>query len=335
LPYDRLMSEERRGLLLGAAAFGLWGLFPLYWPLLEPADATEILAHRVLWSLLVTGFLLVASRRVSRLREMWTDRRVRFAMTGAGVVIGFNWFTYIWGVNNGHVVETSLGYYINPLVTVLLGVAVLGERLRRWQWGAVGIGFVAVLVLALELGRPPWVSLVLALSFGTYGLLKKQAAVGPVEGLTYEALVLAPVAIGYVGWLSYAGEASAWSQGSSHIALLATTGLVTALPLLCFAGAANRIPLSTVGLLQYIAPTLQFALGVWVFGEPMPLTRWVGFALVWVALIILTVESIVALRRRTARDQGLPGVEAVEAGSVLDADCTTAPARRVTGRSRR
>lgn len=293
------MSEERRGLLLGSLAFGLWGLFPLYWPLLEPTDAAEILAHRVLWSLVLMLVLLLALRRRSALQAMWANARVRYAMIGAGVVIGLNWFTYIWGVNNGHVVDTSLGYYINPLVTVLLAVAVLGERLRRWQWVALAIAGGAVIVLSLQLGRPPWISLVLAFSFGTYGLLKKQAAAGPVEGLTYETLVLVPFAVGYLFWLSYVGQASGWSHGVDHVALLATTGVVTALPLLCFAAAANRIPLATLGLLQYIAPTVQFLIGVFVFGEEMSPVRWLGFALVWLALTILTIDSIAALRRRT------------------------------------
>jgi len=317
------MHDERRGLLLGATAFGLWGAFPLYWPLLEPAGATEILAHRVLWSLVLAMGVTLGLRRGAAFRSIWTTPRARAAMIGAGVAIGFNWFTYIWGVNNGHVVEASLGYYINPLVTVLLGVLVLGERLRRWQWVALGIAFVAVVVLSLELGRPPWISLVLACSFGTYGLMKKQARVGPVEGLSFETLVLAPVALGYVVWLSYAGEATAWSHGAGHTLLLASAGLVTAVPLLLFAASANRISLSTVGLLQYIAPTLQFLIGVLVFREAMPTARWVGFALVWVALIMLTAESLVALRARRAAlaEPLIPGVEAVEAGGVIDPEC--------------
>jgi chloramphenicol-sensitive protein RarD len=318
------VSEERRGLLLGASAFGLWGLFPLYWPLLEPARATEILAHRVLWSLVLTLAMVLATGRAAALRAMWSDRRLRLAMGAAGVTIGVNWFTYIWGVNNGHVVETSLGYYINPLVTVLMGVVVLGERLRRWQWTALMVAFVAVVVLTLQLGRPPWISLVLAFSFGTYGLLKKQAAVGPMEGLAYEGLVLGPLALVYVVWLSIVGQASAWSQGPDHVGLLMTTGVVTAVPLLCFAGAANRISLTSLGLLQYIAPTLQFLLGVLVFDEPMPTVRWVGFALVWLALGIFTVESILAARRRTPAVQ--PAVrttaaEGIEAGVVLELEC--------------
>ena len=291
------MPDERRGLLLGASAFGLWGLFPLYWPLLEPTGAGEILAHRILWSLVLTLGLLTAFRRAPAFRALWAERRVRLLMSGAACVIAVNWFTYIWGVNHGHVVETSLGYYVNPLVTVLMGVLLLGERLSRWQWVALSVAFAAVIVLSLQLGRPPWISLILAFSFGTYGLLKKQAAVGPVEGLAYETLVLAPVALGYVAWLSFAGQATAWSHGADHVALLATTGLVTAAPLLCFAAAANRMSLTTLGLLQYLAPTLQFLLGVFLFDEAMTPVRWIGFSLVWLALLIFTLDSISTYRR--------------------------------------
>ncbi len=295
------MTEDRRGLLFGTVAFGLWGLFPLYWPLLEPTRATEILAHRIVWSLVLTGFLLFVRRRTDALRTMWATPPVRYRMIAAGVVICFNWGTYIWGVNNGHVVDTSLGYYINPLVTVLLGVAILRERLRRVQWFALGIALAAVLVLSVQVGHPPWISLILAFSFGTYGLLKKQVAVGPIEGLAFEGLVALPVALGYIVWLTLAGQATAWSDGVGHVGLLVLTGVVTAAPLLCFAGAANRISLTTLGLLQYIAPTLQLALGVTLFGEPMGALRWVGFSLVWVALIIFTVDSLVAMRRRNAQ----------------------------------
>ncbi len=295
------MVDERRGLLMGAGAFTLWGLFPLYWPLFEPAGAGEILAHRVLWSLVAMTVLLLVTKRSGFLRAIWVDRRLRRLMIGASVLIGINWFTYIWGVNSGHVVETSLGYYINPLVTVLLGVFVLGERLRRLQWVALAIGLAAVLVLSAQLGRPPYIALVLAFSFGGYGLVKKKAGVGPTEGVTFEASVLAPLALGYLAWATVGGTAESWSQGAWHVLLLSTMGIVTALPLLLFAGATNRISLTSVGLLQYITPTLQFTIGVAVFHEPMPLVRWVGFFLVWVALAILTAESFAHLRRRTTR----------------------------------
>jgi chloramphenicol-sensitive protein RarD len=260
--------------------------------------ATEILAHRILWSLVVTAILLVVAGRTGLLRAMWTTPAVRYPMMLAGVVIAFNWGTFIWGVTNGHVVDTSLGYYINPLVTVLLGVVVLKERLRRWQWLALALAFVAVVVLSLEVGHPPWISLILAFSFGIYGLIKKRVAVGPIEGLTFEGLVLVPVAAGYLVWLEQAGQSTAWSQGPGHVAMLAFTGVVTALPLLCFAGAANRIPLTTLGLLQYIAPTVQLALGVVLFDERMGVYRWVGFSLVWVALAIFTIDSVAAHQRR-------------------------------------
>ena len=318
------MTDERRGFLLGTAAFSMWGLFPLYWPLLEPAGASEILAQRIVWSLVVTTVLLVATQRTAALRTMWSAPRVRYPMMIAGVVICFNWGTYIWGVNNGHVVDTSLGYYINPLVTVLLGVVVLKERLRPWQWFALGIAFLAVIVLSLRVGHPPWVSLILAFSFGTYGLIKKQVAAGPIEGLTYEGLVLVPFAVGYLAWLTYAGQATAWSHGPAHLTLLALTGVVTAAPLLCFAGAANRMSLTTLGLLQYLAPTIQLVLGVTLLGESMGRLRWIGFCLVWVALTIFTIDSVVARHKRRSTESAY--AEAVEAGAVLDRRCLGASA---------
>lgn len=302
-----VVNDDRRGLLMAAGAFTMWGLFPLYWPLFEPAGAGEILAQRVLWSMLATGALVLALRRAPTLWAIWTTARLRALMTAAAVLIGVNWFTYIWGVNHDHVVETALGYYINPLVSVVLGVAVLGERLRRVQWVAVGIGVVAVVVLSVAVGRPPYIAFVLAVSFGTYGLIKKKAGVAPLEGITYEAIVLAPIAAGYLALTTAAGSAQSWSHGWWHILLLSTMGIVTALPLLLFAGAANRISLSTIGLMQYLTPTLQFVIGVAVFHEAMPPARWLGFVLVWLALALLTVDSLAVLRRRR-----LPGPLRVE-----------------------
>ena len=290
------MSEERRGFLLGVAAYGMWGIFPLYWPLLEPAGAVEILAHRICWSLVTMLALTVLLRRTRQLRRIFGDPRLLVLLTVASVVIGLNWGGFIWGVNNDRVVEVSLGYFINPLVTVLLGVLVLGERLRRWQWVAIGIAGVAVVVLTVDYGHPPWVAILLAGSFGTYGLAKKKANVEAVESLTFETMVLTPVALGYLVWLAAQGDASFGAHGSLHAALLVSTGLVTAVPLICFGAAAIRVSMTTIGLLQYLAPTIQFVLGLVVFGEEMTPVKWIGFTLVWLALLIFTVE---ALRNRS------------------------------------
>lgn len=293
-----MVPESSRGFALGAAAYTMWGLFPLYWPLLEPAGAVEILAHRVAWSLVTMVALVFLVRRTRSMRALLADRRTRLILTGAAVVIAVNWGTYIWGVNNEHVVETSLGYFINPLVTVLMGVVVLSERLRPLQWVALAIAAVAVVGLTVEYGRPPWVALTLAVSFGLYGLAKKKAGAGAVESLTFETVVLAPVAVGYIGYLVWSGASEFGTNGTGHVVLMALTGVVTAIPLICFGAAATRVSLTTIGLLQYLAPTIQFALGVLLFREPMPTMRWVGFGLVWVALVIFTVEAVNHRRRQ-------------------------------------
>jgi chloramphenicol-sensitive protein RarD len=292
------MSESTRGFLLGAAAYGMWGLFPLYWPLLEPAGAVEILAHRITWSLVTMALLVVLLRRSRQFRAVLANPRKRTILAVAALVISINWGTFIWGVNNERVVEVSLGYFINPLVTVLFGVVVLGERLRRLQWVALGIAFVAVLGLTIEYGRPPWVALVLAFSFGTYGLAKKKANAGAVESLTLETMLITPLALGYLVWLGVQGNANVGQAGALHVVLIVSTGVVTAVPLICFGAAATRVSLTTIGLLQYLTPTLQFALGVFLFHEPMPTMRWIGFMLVWVALVIFTTEAIGHRRRQ-------------------------------------
>ncbi len=285
-------------MILGALAYILWGTFPLYWTLLEPGGAVEILAHRIVWSLVTMLVILVAWRKVPNLKALLRDRPKLLIISGAAVVISFNWGGYIWGVNNGRVVETSLGYFINPLVTVLMGVVFLRERLRRLQWVAMGIAFVAVVVLAVDYGRPPWVALLLAFSFGTYGLAKKQANAGAVESITVETLVLFPLAAAYIWWLMSTGQSNFASHGLSHAALYATTGIITAVPLMLFGAAAIRVSMVSLGLLQYLAPTIQFALGIFVFHEAMPASRWIGFGLVWIALGIFTVEAINHHRRQ-------------------------------------
>lgn len=285
------MPDSRRGLLFGIAAYLLWGAFPLYWPLLEPAGALEILAHRIVWSAVTMSVLIVALRRRAQLRAVVTDRRVLGLLSVAAVVITVNWATYIWGVNNGRVVETSLGYFINPLVTVLMGVVLLDERLRPVQWVAMGVAATAVGVLTWDYGRPPYVALVLAFSFGTYGLAKKTADVGAVESLTLETVLLAPLALVFIGVLTLRGSAEFGTHGVGHALLIMTTGVVTAVPLICFGAAATRVSMVTLGLLQYLAPILQFGLGVLWLHEDMPPGRWAGFVLVWVALVLFTVEA--------------------------------------------
>jgi chloramphenicol-sensitive protein RarD len=292
------VAESRRGITLGVAAYALWGLFPLYWPLLEPAGAVEILAHRIFWSLIVMAVLVVAARRTAQFRANLRNPRVRNLLTLAAVLVTCNWGTYIWGVNHKHVVETSLGYFINPLVTVLMGVLILGERLRRWQWIALGLATAAVVALTVEYGQPPWIALILAFSFGSYGLCKKKANVGAVESLAFETTVLAPFALAYIVFLTATGASHFTNSGAGHAALLVGTGIVTAVPLICFGGAATRLSMTMLGMLQYLAPVIQFLLGVFALHEPMPPMRWVGFVLVWLALAMFSAESY--LHRREA-----------------------------------
>jgi chloramphenicol-sensitive protein RarD len=287
-----------RGAAYGAGAYLLWGLVPVYWPLLEPSDALEVLAHRVLWSLVVVGLLLVATGRTANLRAVAADRGLVLRLAAAAVIVAVNWGAYIYGVTSGQVVETSLGYFINPIVTVLLAVLVLGERLRRAQWTALVVAFVAVLVLSVENGRPPWIALLLAFSFAAYGLIKKTAAVGAVEGLAVETVVLIPVAAGYLGYLAATGASTFGNEGPAHAGLLAVSGLVTTVPLLLFASAATRVSLITLGLLQYLAPTMQFLLGVLFFDEPMSSAKLAGFALVWFALVLFTADLVRHHRRQ-------------------------------------
>ncbi|MFG2299126.1 EamA family transporter RarD [Streptomyces sp. NPDC048603] len=308
----KAQNEQRTGLLYGFAAYGMWGLVPLFWPLLKPAQALEILAHRMVWSLAVVVVLLCAMRRWGWIRELLRQPR-KLALTAlAATVITVNWGVYIWAVNAGHVVEASLGYFINPLVSIGIGVLLLGERLRPAQWAAVGIAVAAVVVLAIGYGRLPWISLVLAFSFGTYGLIKKKINLGGVESLAAETAVQFLPALGYLLWLSTQDELAFGHEGTGHAALLAATGLVTALPLVCFGAAAIRVPLSTLGLLQYLAPVFQFALGVLYFHEAMPPERWAGFALVWAALALLTWDALRAARRARA---GLAAAPKAPAGS--------------------
>ncbi len=295
--------EGGRGFWLGAAAYGMWGLFPLYWPLLEPSGSGEILANRMVWSLVVVAVVLAVQRHWSWLRPLLHQPR-RLALSAlAATAVSLNWGVYIWGVNSGQVVETSLGYFINPLVTIGFGVLLLHERLRTAQWAAVGVGALAVLVLTLGYGRLPWIALTLALSFAVYGLLKKKVALSGLESLALETAFLFPFALGYLVYLAVTGHATL-GHGAGHTGLLVLSGVITTIPLVCFGAAAIRVPLSTLGLLQYLAPVFQFSIGILYFHESMPPARWAGFALVWVALALLSWDAL----RRVRADRAAPAV---------------------------
>ncbi len=315
----RTVAEEshataRLGLLFGIGAYAIWGFFPLYFPLLEPASALEILCERFVFSLLFMAVVLTVTRTWSRLRPVLRDRRALLLLAAAAALISVNWGTYIWAVNTGNVVEASLGYFINPLVLVVIGVVLLGERLRPLQWAAVGIATLAVVVLTVGLGKLPWIGLVLAFSFAGYGLIKKVVAVDPQASLTIETAVAAPFALAYLVHLQLTGTLVLGHHSTSTSLLLAGTGVITAIPLLLFGGAANRIPLTMMGLLQYLTPVIQFVIGVWVVGETMPPARWAGFVIVWIALVVFSYDGLrQGGRNRTARRAVHDGVDEVEA----------------------
>ena len=298
-PLKAVDKETTAGVLFGIGAYGLWGLLPLYFFALMPAGAVEIVANRVVWSLLFCALLITVTRAWPALVAALRNRAVFGSLALAALLIAVNWLTYTYGVTTGQAVEASLGYFINPLVSVLLGVFVLKEKLRPLQWAAVGIGFVAVGVLTYSYGKLPWIALTLAFSFGLYGFVKKR--VGPkvdaVTSLSVETMVLAPLAAATMIYLATAGTATLATQGAGHFWLLLASGVITAVPLLFFGASARRLPMTTIGLLQYFAPLLQFVLALLVFQEAMTLARWIGFGVVWVALLVLTVDVLRTTRR--------------------------------------
>jgi len=302
-----IAREERLGGIYAFAAYFLWGFMPLYFLTLAPIGPWEIVVWRILFSLLFCAILLSVTRTWGKLFAILRDRRLVFWTIIAGLLIYVNWQVFLIGILTGHVIEGSLGYFINPIVTVLLGVIVLKERLRLAQWIAIGFAGMAVLVIIVAYGSFPWIALTLAASFGTYGLVKKQ--IGPrvdaISGLTLESLWLTPIAL--IQLVVVAGTTGLvfGAQGVGHAVLVTLAGVITAVPLLLFASGARRAPLTVIGLLQFVAPVLQFITGAWILQEPMPLERWIGFALVWVALILLSVDSVVSARRaRSARGEG-------------------------------
>ena len=289
------MSKNKLGLLFGVSAYSLWGAFPLYWPLLEPANALEIVSHRAVWTLVFCFIVLAATKALKSTLATLKRPKVAAKLFLTSVLISINWLVYIWATNNGHVVEASLGYYINPLIIIGFGVILLKEKMRPLQWVAVSIASIGVLVLTIDYGRLPWIALTLAISWGSYGLIKKQLGLGALEGLAIETFISA---FFYLGYLIYIGNQGTGQFGHSWglTILLMSAGAVTAIPLLLFNGSTNRLPFTTIGLLQYITPTLQFSVGVWVRHEDMPTARWVGFLIIWVALTALAIDLIKSSR---------------------------------------
>lgn len=285
------MKSHRVGLLLGVGAYLIWGLFPLYWPLLEPANSIEIVAHRAIWTFVFCIALLITTGKLPSTFALLKDRRILLRLLASTILISINWLVYIWGVNSGHVVECALGYYINPLLIIAFGVILLNEKMRRLQWISVSIAAIGVLVLAIDYGRPPWIAIALATSWGTYGLVKKQLGLGALEGLAIETtLSLIPYGI-YLVWLGHRGT----GQFGHHFGLttlLILAGVVTAIPLLMFNGSTNRLNFTIIGLLQYITPTVQFLIGVLIRHEAMTTGRWIGFLIVWVALFALGYDLV-------------------------------------------
>lgn len=296
-----IRSQHSYGLIQGSTAYLIWGLLPVYFLMLPQISAFEFVAVRVVFSLVFCVLLLLATKQMRQFAAMFKEGKTMRQLALASFLIAANWVLYAVAVLTGHVLEASLGYFINPIVAILLGVLVLKERLRTLQWVAVGFACLAVIVLTIGLGRVPWISLGLAFSFGFYGLVKNQVGQsGTALGtLTMETLWLAPLAAVFIGWLAMADASALFAADPATVLLLAASGIITAVPLLLFGGAARRLPLSTVGSLQFLAPLIQFILGLLVFGEQMPVERWIGFGLVWVAVIIVLVDMLRAPKAGT------------------------------------
>lgn len=293
-------DETRRGSAYVFAAYGIWGLFPLYFAAMAPAGAWEILAHRIVWSLVFCAGILVVRGDLAWLGGVLRNRRLMLGMVAGALLIASNWGFYVYAVISGQTTEAALGYFLNPLVTVALGVVVFRETLRPLQWVAVGVGALAGVYLSVSAGTVPVLALVLAFSFGLYGLVKKRVGVSltAMRGLALETAILAPLALGIIVWTTTDGTATFVSEGTGHTLLLASAGVVTAIPLLLFAAAARRVPLTTIGLIQFITPVLQLIVAITLLDERMTRERWVGFVIVWVALVILTADM---LRRHRGR----------------------------------
>jgi chloramphenicol-sensitive protein RarD len=285
-----------KGILNGLGAYALWGFFPIYWKLLHQVPALQVIGHRIGWSFLFLLAILLVTRQWQAFRTSALVPKTLGMYLIAAILLSINWLIYVWGVNAGFIVETSLGYFINPLISVLLGVIFLGERLRKAQWAPIGLAAAGVTYLTVTYGRLPWIALSLAFSFGTYGLVKKLAPLGSLFGLTLETALVFPLAMVYLSVLHFDGSGSFLHEGPVTDLLLVGTGIVTSIPLLMFASAARQIPLTMIGILQYVAPTIQFLIGVFLYHEPFDRSRLIGFGLVWLALVIFWVENYLARR---------------------------------------
>ena len=285
-------SGYNSGLIAGIGAYVMWGLVPLYWPLLKPASAMEILSHRVVWSLVFLLIIVYLKKLFSDIKVALFDKRKMILLFFASIFITINWGVFIWAVNNGHVIETSLGYFINPLVSVALGVIVLKEKLRALQKIAVSLTFVAVTFLTLTLGHPPYIALSLAFSFGFYGLVKKMANVKAIPSLTLESLMITPFFAIFLYYLSSQNELSFVKLGPIHSLWLVTAGIVSVIPLMLFSTAVLRIPLVVLGLMQALGPIIQFLIGYFVFHELMSVSRWIGFLIVWLAVSVFSYDAV-------------------------------------------
>ena len=290
------MSEEKAkvrslGLLFGVSAYSLWGLFPIYWPLLEPASAVEIVSHRAVWTLVFCFIILWLTKTLKSTLALLKRPKIVAGLFLGSILISINWIVYIYAATSGHVVEASLGYYINPIVVIATGVLILKEKMRQLQWVSVGVATLGVAVLTVDYGRLPWIALGLAFSWGGYGLVKKQLGLGALEGLSIETLISSGAYLAYLIWLGNQGEGQ-FGVSWKITLLFIGGGAVTAIPLLLFNGATNRLPLTLIGLLQYITPTIQFSIGVWYFNEDMPAARWIGFIIIWIALVALAFDLV-------------------------------------------
>ncbi|MCO5184004.1 MAG: EamA family transporter RarD [Anaerolineae bacterium] len=290
----------RKGIFYAFCAYALWGFFPIYWKWLDGVPPIEILSHRMVWAFMFCVGLLAVTRNWSWVSAALHNRNTVVTVFFAAVLLSINWFTYIWGVNSGFIVETSLGYFINPLVNVVLGVLIFKERLRPGQWAAVVLAALGVLFLTAVYGRPPWIALTLAFSFGFYGVLKKKVQLPALEGLSLETGLLFVFALSFLLWRAVNGNGSFGHSDVTTDLLLIGTGIITAVPLLSFAAAAHLIPLSLMGIMQYIAPTFQFMIGVFIFDEPFSPQLLVGFSIIWTALALYTLEGVVRRRRKMA-----------------------------------